>query len=66
VWEKVNGLNPFMLVCLNIVLCLSVLHAQAPVFFTNTFNTAPILAASQTAGAWYPDRYPPTVFEQYI
>ena len=43
----------------------SILSAQAPIFFTNTFDTPPTLAATETAGAWYPDRYPPTIFEQY-
>lgn len=47
------------------MLLSSLLSAQAPIIFTNTFDVAPTLASTQTAGAWYPDRYPPTIFEQY-
>ena len=54
------GLNSFALVCLSIVLFSSILSAQAPIFFTNTFDIPPTLAATETAGAWYPDRYRPT------
>jgi hypothetical protein len=31
---------------------------------TQTFDTAPTLASSQTPGAWYTDRYAPAIFEQ--
>ncbi len=50
---------------MSIMLLSSLLSAQAPIIFTNTFDVAPTLASTQTAGAWYPDRYPPTIFEQY-
>jgi hypothetical protein len=32
-------------------------------FFLDTFDTSPVLADTQTSNAWYPDRYPPAVFE---
>jgi hypothetical protein len=48
------------MICLSIVLFASVLSARAPMFFTNTFDTPPTLAATETTGARYTDRYPPT------
>lgn len=32
---------------------------------TITFDTDPVLAASQTPGAWYPDRYAPAGFDRF-
>jgi hypothetical protein len=63
--QRLFPLNSFALLCLSIVFFCSVLSAQAPILFTNIFNTDPPLASSQTTGAWYPDRYPPTIFEEY-
>ena len=37
-------------------------HAQ-PVYFTDKMASPPVLAASQTPGAWYVDRYAPASFE---
>jgi hypothetical protein len=43
----------------------SLLYAQDPVLFINPFDSIPIIAATATPGAWYPDRFPPAVFDQY-
>ena len=63
--QKLFTINAFLRVCLSPLFFSSLLLAQAPVLFTDTFDVPPTLASSQTSGAWYPDRYPPTIFEQY-
>ncbi len=57
--------NAFFRIFLSTLLFSSLLLGQSPVLFTDTFDSPPTLASSQTPGAWYPDRYPPTIFEQY-
>jgi len=63
--KKLFTLYSFALFGLGAVLFSSVASAQAPILFTDTFDNPPTLASFDTAGAWYPDRYPPTIFEQY-
>jgi len=55
----------FTLVGFSAALFSSAASAQVPIFFTDTFDSPPRLASFDTAGSWYPDRYPPTVFEKY-
>ena len=63
--KRLNGLYSFALISFGAALFSSGASAQAPVFFTDTFDAPPQLASFDTAGAWYPDRYPPTIFEKY-
>jgi Ice-binding-like/Secretion system C-terminal sorting domain len=63
--KKLFTVYSFALFGLGAAIFSSVAFAQAPILFTDTFDTPPTLASFDTAGAWYPDRYPPTIFEQY-
>jgi hypothetical protein len=42
----------------------SALLAQVPVLFNDPFDAPPVLTAVQAAASWYPDRFPPAVFEK--
>lgn len=42
---------------------LSASSAVASTYFTNPFDFNPPLSPTQTAGAWYPDRYAPAAFD---
>lgn len=60
-----NRFSPFSTGLRAIVLTMIVtamMSAQVPVLFTESFDTAPVLAAVATAACWYPDRFPPAVF----
>ncbi len=63
--QKHFTLKSITLICLSILLFGSMLSAQAPILLYDTFDTAPTLASTKTADAWYPDRYPPTIYEQF-
>ena len=41
----------------------AVAFAAGPLYFTDKLGTNPVLAVSQTPGAWYVDRYAPAAFE---
>ncbi len=48
------------------IMIVNSVTAQAPVQLFETWDAPPTLASVPTAGAWYPDRYRPAVFEQFM